>query len=234
MIRRPAQEKYKCGVIFYHKGLKNKYKQHWMEKCVHSIEAQTYTEFDVFELNYGDDLDTLKDLIGRPTHFSPQQQHVLLFKPFDNHIEAMNYLLDYLFKHHHYDIIFNTNLDDSYHQERFVKQINAVASGYDLVSSNFMHFKEDGPQTKLVHMLKFDDLNIKDELSRDHNVLCHPVIAYTKNFWSTAGPYENKLQVEDLLLWKKALNLNLKITVLPEFLCYYLIHPQQITAQNRQ
>lgn len=229
MLRRQPEKEYKCCVIFYHQNLKGKYKQEWMSECVESIEKQTYKNFDVLELNYGTTLDKLKDLIGRPAKFP--NQYLTLYKKQKNHIHAMNYLLDYAFNNLEYDVVFNTNLDDKFHQDRFIKQLEYVKSEYELVSSNFIHIDENNT---IKHLFKMSELNIKDELNRDHNILAHPVITFTKEFWNKYKYYEDRLQVEDLLLWKKAINNNAKIAIVPEYLLMYRLHPQQITAENRK
>lgn len=43
----------KCAVIFFHKNIQKIYKQHWIDKCVKSVLAQSYHDFDIFEINYG-------------------------------------------------------------------------------------------------------------------------------------------------------------------------------------
>lgn len=229
MIRRELEKEYKSCVIFYHQNLKGKYKQAWMLECVESIERQTYKNFDVVELNYGSTFDNLKDLIGRAPLFP--NKYLTIYKKQKNHIHAMNYLLDYTFNELSYDVVFNTNLDDKFHQDRLIKQLELIKNGYELISSNFIHINEDNTPK---HFFKMSELNIKQELENGHNILAHPVMAFTKEFWNKCKYYEDKLQVEDLLLWQKAVNLGIKIEIVPEYLLFYRLHSQQITAENRK
>ena len=45
----------KCLVIFYHKNIQSIYPSRWVEKNISSILNQTYQDFDIWELNYGND-----------------------------------------------------------------------------------------------------------------------------------------------------------------------------------
>ena len=41
------------------------------------------------------------------------------------------------------------------------------------------------------------------------------------------------IPIEDLNLWKKAINMGLKFKILPEFLLYHRLHNNQITSNGR-
>ena len=49
------KEKNKIGIVFFHKNIKNIYKERWIRKSIESILNQTYTDFKIFEVNYGDE-----------------------------------------------------------------------------------------------------------------------------------------------------------------------------------
>lgn len=228
MIRREPEKEYKVAVMFYHKDLKGKYERRWMDKCVASMENQSFKDYDVFELNYSDNSsDTLFDLVDRGIAFP--KQYLTIYKPLKNHVEAMNYLLDFLFKDHNYDIVANTNLDDAYHSDRLIKEVQEIKQGYELVGTNFLHIREnDKKQDQVIHKCKFDEMNIKDELNKENNILCHPSIMYSREFWLQYGPYPDTIPREDLDLWKVAVNKGAKITIIPEFLTFYRRHANQI------
>lgn len=232
MIRRLDSKVYKCAVIFYHKNISSIYKKDWIDKSVASIEKQTFKQFDSWELNYGNDRICLAQILDRKLELP--NLHTI-HKPLVNHVDAMNYLLDRLFKDEGYDVVFNTNLDDTFHHNRFLHQIEMVRAGYDLVSSNFFHVKEIEGNYRIIHSLNFSSVDIRTELLiHNHNICCHPVICFTKNFWEKYGPYTGQIPTEDLTLWKYAVEKGAKIGIVPEYLCNYLIHDNQITAKGRQ
>jgi hypothetical protein len=73
---------------------------------------------------------------------------------------------------------------------------------------------------------------IKKELEAGHNVIAHPCVAYTKDFWLKHGPYTNTIPREDFLLWKSSLAAGAKLHIVPEILLHYRIHENQIVAQK--
>lgn len=206
-------KKMKCAVIFYHKNIEFIYKKEWIYKCVESIKNQTYKDFDVFELNYG---------FGNKFYYDTSVQYQ--FK-FDNHIEAMNYLITHAFNLG-YDVVFNTNMDDYYTNIRFEEQIKAIRKGYQLVSSNFNYINDNG-FLKQMDMVRCGDIGFN--LMRNHNIIAHPVVAMHKSFWTEELRYNNLLGFEDLDLWKRAIKSGKKFKILPNYLLNYRIHDNQIT-----
>ncbi len=208
----------KCAVIFYHKNIDQIYKKEWIEKCINSVKNQTYQNFDVFELDYGGtDNKKTEGIKGKTSFFSIEKE---------NHISAMNFLIDYVFGLG-YDVIFNTNMDDYYHTTRFEKQLKSIYIGNQLVSSNFYYFSDKQGIFKQMNMAKF---NISHEINKNHNPIAHPVIAIHKSFWEGLR-YNNFLGYEDLDLWKRAEEAGKKMIILPEYLLYYRIHDNQITKK---
>jgi len=212
----------KAAVIFYHKNASDIYKYAWVKACVDSIRNQTMEDFDVFELNYGG---------GDENYCSGVRgKYVFLNRPFKTHIGAMNYLYSMLFANG-YDVVFNTNMDDYYHPSRFDVQMNAIKSGYDLVSSNFCYVNNKGEVLK--HFV-FHDADISKELARDHNVIAHPAVCMSSRFWSDESlRFEETLGREDLDLWKKAVIAEKKLLILPDNHLYYRLHENQITKKHK-
>lgn len=210
----------KVAVIFYHKNILDIYNRKWIDECVDSIKAQTFQKFDVFELNYGGDKKMFAHGIKRDySHFN---------MVLGNHIEAMNFLYDYLFLECGYDIVFNTNMDDYYEPTRFERQIEAIEKGWQLVSSNFNYINETG-LIKKMDMVKCGDIG--RNLTKNHNVIAHPVVAIHKSFWTIK--YKNLIGYEDLDLWKRAYTHGKKMLILPDYLLNYRIHSNQITKHHK-
>jgi len=215
----------KVGVILYHKNIE-RYKREWVDKCVASLELQTYQDFEVFELCYDDIKITLAEYLQRSPEFLV---HVVDHKPLPNHVHAQNYLLDMLFKTLDFDYVFNVNLDDYYDRRRFELQLEMIERGYDFVAANFQH-TEEGPNGYDVVGFKFEasKYSIGEELLRGHNIVGHSSVCYSKNFWLTYGPYPDTIPHEDLDLWQRAANTGAVIGIHPEILLYYRRHRNQI------
>jgi hypothetical protein len=222
----------KYAVIIYHKKVNSYYKKEWVDKCVQSIEMQTNPNFTLMELCYGDNAGPfLEDLLERKIKV---KNHIKYFQSLPNHVHAQNFLLDRCFADRMYgttySVVFNTNIDDFYSKDRIDRQIEFVKMGYELVSSDFQYVEEvDGFDTFRQSII-MSNKGIKEEIvDRDHNILCHPVIAYTKEFWDKFGPYTDSIPKEDLLLWKKAVMDGANIGIVPKTLCYYRLHPNQVS-----
>lgn len=202
----------KLTVIIYHKNIYQVYRREWVEKCLDSIRNQTHQDFRVLELCYSD--------IPEQLYEGSEYTHL----PMENHIHALNYMLDLAFAHGA-DVVANVNLDDINNHHRFAIQLKAIELGYDLVSSNFTHIDEED---KILRDMLFHNLDIRAELNKSHNPIAHPACCYTKKFWEDHKYYDtDKLGNEDLLLWTKAANAGAKIFITPEILLYHRIHANQ-------
>lgn len=210
----------KSAVIFYHKNIENIYKREWIDECVQSIKGQTYQDFDVFELNYGDGNNKYCDKI------KDEDGYYFYGLPFDNHIHAMNFLISEVF-FQGYDVVFNTNMDDQYSQYRFAKQLGKIGEGYQLVSSNFYYVSEKRNIINTLCMTGHGDIGTN--LAINHNVIAHPVVCLHKSFWDDDLHYNDLLGYEDLDLWQRAYNKGKRFCILEDYLLYYRIHTNQVT-----
>lgn len=202
----------KLAVILYHQNAEKIYPKSWIEEAVKSIEGQTYQAFEILELNYG----------GTNERYT--KGRFFRFK-MSNHIEAMNYLISFAFENE-FDAVANVNLDDINHSQRFEKQVAKIQEGFDLVSSNFHYF---GDVEKPMDMARFTDIGA--QLKRKHNVVCHPAVMLSKNFWEPDLHYKNLLGFEDLDLWQRAWAKGKKFCILPEYLLFYRRHTNQIVQK---
>lgn len=200
----------RCAVLIYHKNVLQLYRKEWIEQCLASIRAQTFQGYEILEINYG----------GGQERFCEGSFSSI---PCANHIEAMNLLISYAFDTG-YDTVFNVNLDDHYHPERFEKQLEKIRQGYQLVSSNFRYF---GEREREMDMAACGDIG--RNLQRNHNVIAHPVIAMHRSFWDEDLHYRNLLGYEDLELWKRAHKKGKRFFILKDYLLHYRIHKNQVT-----
>lgn len=211
----------KIGVIFYHSNINNIYSFGWIKECFESIIKQSYNDFSIYELNYGDDNFRLS------RHFDFNKEYHYYQEKFSNHADAMNFVLNKAVEDG-CDYVFNTNMDDRYHIDRFKNQIAVAIDGYDIVSSNFVYIDRDGNKGK---EFNFSNVDIKESLKSDHNVIAHPSVCYSKKFIIENKYDSNRIPREDLELWKSTVN-GYKYFICPEYLLEYRIHDNQISNPN--
>lgn len=211
----------KVGVVFYHKNITHIYPKKWIEECVNSILSQTYQDFVIYELNYGDDdFRICKEFdIDREYHYYK--------KSFDNHAQAMNFILNKSIKDG-CDVVFNTNMDDNFTSDRFESQLEYVKKGYDIISSNFVYINEDGLE---IREMDFSKINIVENLERDHNVIAHPVVCYSRKFLEENLYVPEEIPREDLLLWKRTVN-KYSFYICDKILLKYRIHKSQVSRKR--
>lgn len=199
----------KVAVILYHKDLDKIYLPGWIDKSIASIKNQTFQDFKVYELCYSEDKSQL------------WEGSIYTHKPLENHIMAMNEILDIAFGDN-CEVVFNVNLDDYFAPSRFELQLKAIEDGFDLVSSNFQHVEDFDGNDVFGQLMEFHDRDIIYELNISHNVVAHPCVAMTREFWETNKYYNvEQLGYEDMALWQKAINNGSKITILPQILLFY-------------
>jgi len=209
------------AVIFFHSNALSIYKKEWIDKCVDSIRNQSMKEFEVYEIDYSGNGQSLCKIEGHKYHFTS--------KKFDNHIQAMNFIISKAFKAG-CDVVFNTNIDDYFHPLRFEKQLKLIRSGFDIVSSNF-HYINDSGIIRNMDMVRHG--SIKRNLDKNHNVIAHPCIAISRKFWDRKFRYnETLIGKEDLDLWKRTIE-GSNFYILPDYLLFYRIHENQITKEYK-
>lgn len=206
----------KVALISYHKNAHKIYPQEWIEAYSNSILSQT-VQPDIHELCYGG-----TGLVFWKSKF-------FKIKNFNTFVHAMNWMLDELFSDG-YDCVANSNLDDVYDKEWIEKSIKYIGKGYDLVSCNFHLIDKDG---KVYHTHNFEKLNIEEELKKNHNVICHPGVLYSKNFWERNRYIPEEIPFEDRELWKRAIK-NSKFFIQPEHLVFHRVHDNSVcNSENR-
>ncbi|MFI5404916.1 MAG: hypothetical protein ACHQ1D_00235 [Nitrososphaerales archaeon] len=208
----------KAAVIIFHKNVKM-YNADWIKKCIDSIKNQTYKAFDVFEMDYGG---TFTQIYEGSSFAS--SAHCA------THADAHNFLLDKVFELG-YDCAFNVNVDDIYSLDRFEKQMPYIEEGYDIVSSNFHHIDDRG---RILYPMIFDSKDPHREAIRGHNIIAHPVVCYSKNFWITCTKLRsNEIPKDDFELWKRSYG-KYKFKILSDFLLYYRVHSLKVSAPKHE
>jgi hypothetical protein len=210
----------KIAVIFFHKNIYNLYNEYWIDKCIQSVLDQSYKNFDIFEINYGNEDKSIFHNKNIKNH-----GHNFFIKNYNTHTEAMLFLLSKCFDEYKYDIVFNTNLDDYYHINRFEEQIKNLEEGNVLNSTMWTYIEQKDKDIKEDDICltthcntffckndnfickKYNNLNdiqynaenvnyelIKKELFNKNNILNHSGICFTKIFWNSKDKYGNFLR----------------------------------------
>lgn len=206
-------------ILCYHKNASALYPKEWIDQYRQSILTQTYKGIDILEINYGGDSFRIFD----NSDFEPRS--------FPTFIDALNYLLLKCFALE-YKYIANTNVDDIFSANRIEKQVPFIDSGFDIVSSNFFRVYE-GLNYGRSGVHYFDQCNIKDELSRDHNVVGHPGVMYSRHFIEHNRYIPEEQPTEDLKLWQRTID-NFKFKILPETLFTHRVHDNAVCrSQNK-
>lgn len=216
----------KKGVIFFHSNIQQLYPKRWVDKCINSIIHQRERDFKIYEINYGGDEYSVFDGIAH------DQEREFHSKKLSNHAEAMNFIIDRAFSDG-CDVVFNTNLDDFYTPDRIEKQMIEIKNGADLVSSNMCYFEErDGADTTLKYFNFFEMGSIEKSIIGGNNVIAHPVVAFSKNFWASNRYVPSEVPLEDFLLWKRAASNGVKFSIVNDYLLNYRLHSSQTTGDN--
>jgi|694.fasta_scaffold06392_6 hypothetical protein len=216
----------KTGVIFYHKNSSILYEKRWIDKCIDTILNQSYPDFNIYELNYGGDDFSIFSGINHNRDLN------FYSKKFENHAEAMNFIIDTAFCEG-CDVVFNTNVDDFYSLDRFKEQLEILSKGYDLVSSDFYYVKDFNEKELDVvtnGLCVSNEGSIEDALEKNNNVIAHPCVAFSKKFWGSNRYNPEEIPEEDLLLWKRGIESGMKFYIIPEKLLFYRIHQNQISS----
>jgi hypothetical protein len=209
----------KAAVIIFHKNIDTYYPREWWGKCYSTIRNQYNAVFDVFELDYGG--------TGRQTYPGSNFRS----EDLKNHASAHNYLLDWVFSLD-YDCAFNVNVDDWYALGRFEIQLPYIEKGYDVVSSNFYRVNDD---ESVKQAFTFHNKDMVREAAKEHNILAHPVLCYSRNFWLNCDKLDPKdIPFDDFILWKKSYKRGcFKFIILPDYLLFQRIHENNVSRKGQ-
>jgi hypothetical protein len=228
----------KVGIIIYHKNLMSFITPEHLIDCIKSIRDQTYDDFDIIELNYGEKDTSYLDIFS---NFFPSNKKIFMKEKMNNHVEAMNYLLNKTFNELCYDVIFNINLDDVYELNRFEVQLKKVKEGYDVIGSSYNIFQEiDGKVTKREYLKirHFDDEDdeetyYKMSVEKNRIILNLSSCCFTKKAWKCIKKIQEIIPLEGLLLSRSIFEHNLKLHITPEVLLNYRIHENQTSCEYK-
>lgn len=210
----------KCVVIFFHKNINSLYPKRWIDKCIKSVLNQKKCNFDIFEINYGNENYSIFE------NYKLDCKHKFYKKNYATHTEAMLFLLNTVFNKYNYDLVFNTNLDDYYNYYRFIYQYIDIIKNKNLLNSSLWTYIEESdnknkickslPVNTIIYennefkwkcmnnILGIDDneyynenilyKSIQNQLLINNNIINHSGVCFTKNFWKSTDKFKNKLR----------------------------------------
>ena len=176
---------------------------------------------EIFELNYGPDK---AQLFPGNIGFTVNWFH----KELTNHSDAQNFILNEAFKT--CDYAFNTNLDDFYASHRIEAQLPYLEQGYDIVSADMYHINESNVVTEHI---KLSDRDVGYNFHQKHNIIAHPVCAYSKKFWQACPGFQVKdFPKDDFMLWWWAFQNGYRFFIVPDYLLYYRKHSKAVSNKD--
>jgi len=197
----------KVAIISFHKNIK-RYPDEWIERYKESILNQTYSDYQIYEINYGGDSNRIFE------------SSVFTSMYMDDHAQAHNYLVNICFENG-YDVIMNSNVDDYYPIETLETLIKNYDPYYSVISGNYRSFND---YNNIIFTTKFHHLNIEREFQRGHNIISHPSCLYTRSFLNhNESLLSSEIPKDDFGMWKRMLNKGAKFKILPNILLNYRI-----------
>jgi len=207
------------ALLCYHKNLTKLYPKKWIDDYRSSILLQTVQDFFILEMNYGG---------GSERIFS---NSIFQSEEMPTFVHALNDLLD-ICAGSECDAVFNSNVDDIYMRDWMQVQMPYMKDGYDVVGSNFS-LKYEKPIIKPPKYHYFDKLNIKKELDKDHNVMGHPGISYSKSFIKENRYVPEEQPYEDMKLWQRTID-KYNFKIVPEHLFIHRIHDNAVCRSDNK
>jgi hypothetical protein len=208
----------RVAIISYHSNIESIYADKWIEEYKQSILGQTL-EADIIEMNYG----------GGGYFVFGQLATQKRSATLPSFVDAMNTLITMCFEAG-YDYVLNSNADDSYHKDWAAKTVRYLEHGFDIVSSNFALINERSEEIK---RHQFHNLNIKSEILKGHNIICHPSVGYSKKFWEGNRYDPNEIPFEDLKLWQRSIG-KYQFIILEDCLCFHRTHSNAVSYSKQR
>lgn len=208
-------------LIVYHANLAQNYERRWVDAFVASIEAQT-VKVPILELDYGER--------SEGPLFNSALGFLHLTVP--THADAQNVLAGVAFDDD-YDLVLNTNVDDVYAFDRVAKQVACFEeTKADVISSDFYWIDGNGD---VISVFRASTYDVKAELARDHNVICHPTVCLSRPFWQDWKDdlcYKpEEIPLEDIRLWQRVAR-TATFAIVPETLCCHRWHSGSVSERS--
>lgn len=207
--------------VSFHSNIK-RYPAAWIEDYVNSFYWQTY-KIPIYEINYGG----TKEQLFRESKFYRNK--------FTNHADAHNFILDEVFKDG-FDYAFNSNIDDIYNKHRIEVQLEACKKGYDIISCNHTIIDENNMESIEAKDIQFSAKSIGYELSKNppHNIISHPGVVYSRNFWTKCPKLNPKsIPKDDLELWAWGYANGFSFHIVPFTGLWYRCYSSSVSAPRR-
>ncbi len=203
----------KVGVAIYYKNIEQ-YPERWIKKCIDSIYNQTYKDYHIYKLDYGQELSDID--------FVDKHRLIADWKPLPNYAAAMNYIYSWIFET--CDVAVNVNIDDFYDPRRIELLLKQIESGVDVASSNY-HIID--VEDNIIFSTNWHKDNIYKTLKSGINPVSNPAHVMHKRVFEKLQFDPSLVPYEDMDYWKKVIKAGFKIKIVPEYLHYYRMHSRQ-------
>ncbi len=205
------------GVAIYYRNI-DQYPKRWVNKCIESIDNQTYVDWSMYVLNYGEHEGSFS-IIGNENKLISLR----------NHVAAINCIYEWIFQT--CDVAVNVNIDDYCSSKRIELLLNEIEKGADIVSSNYCIVDKRG---KITSRINFADVDIYRTLTVDRlNPVCNGCHIMHKRVFDSGIRFNDNLNTgADMDMWKRCIEAGFKIKIVPEYLYYYRMHENQITRRK--
>jgi glycosyltransferase involved in cell wall biosynthesis len=131
------------------------------------------------------------------------------------------------------DIVTRMDADDIAHPDRFLKQINYLASHNDVavLGCNLQEFNKEIGDIERVKKVPALHSEVK-KYARFRNPLNHPSVVFRKSVIEKVGSYKEMPLFEDYYLWLRVLKAGYKVENLNECLLYFRVGNQALTRRH--
>jgi glycosyltransferase involved in cell wall biosynthesis len=193
----------------------------YVEEAILSILNQSYKEFEIIIIDDGS-TDSSLELIKKMIENNPQ---VLLIS--QNNM-GLIYSLNLAISKSKYEYIVRMDADDICKINR-LEQIKKVITNnsYNLISSRAEIIDENNSYVCFSKEISDDNFILKR--LPYINEIFHPSVCFKKSFFYDCGQYKpEEKSVEDILLWKRMVNKDVKYKFINEVLISYRINPDSV------
>ncbi len=204
----------KVGVAIYYSNIQ-RYPERWVKKCLDSVYNQTYKDYHIYKLDYGQKLSD--------TDFVDKHRLIADWKPLPTGADAMNYINEWIFQT--CDVSATVHIDDYYHPLRFELLLEEIQKGADIASSNYYHID---PYDNIIYKSRFRrGRSIISYLRAGYNPVSCPCHIMHKRVFDSGLRFNPSARPADMDFWIRSIEAGFKISIRKEYLHYYRRHPLQ-------
>lgn len=198
-------------------------------ESVESILAQTFKDFEFIIVNDNPERKELKEILHK---IKTKDSRVKVINNETNIGLALS--LNKAAETSTGEIFIRMDADDISHPDRFLKQMNEIRKGYDLVFTSFIFIDECS------NLINSSSSNLDNYSTYDihnclplKNMIHHPTVAMTKEIFMKAGRYRAFQVAQDYDLWLRIYDVGGKFKMMDSPLLKYRVRETSITRTKK-